>query len=416
MKSRSLLLLALGTGFVVSAFACSETSDAPAWDSSSDDTTDASRPDASLPETSASVEDASVPDVVEPYDGSPAPVACDGSPCVVRLVGGPSVFCGVIDDGTVRCWGEPSLVGGAPDDGSDPNPGPAAIAGIAGAIDIAITSSNVCAVLGDGGVDCWDAVDRTPVRSSDAPSTLRLALGAEMSCAVALNGDLDCWGDSALFGSGLRTVGLGGRKAVDVAVTDTAAFVLDDEGTLCSWGARGVTLGRSTSLDVDDVPRPVVGLPPVRSFAASASHVCAVTTDGRLFCWGNGTNGLLGVGHARDESEPADVSFAQGDWPFQISAADSHSCARLTNGEVACWGGGNTWGELGFATRSAAYVPSKLTTLAPDIVAVATGLSSSCALTKGGAVWCWGDDRSGQLGQGKEDSSRHWTPTQVTFP
>lgn len=411
MTARTFVFVSLGTGAILGVLACSETSDAPPWDPSADDSADASGTDASLPETSVDPGDAATPDVVEPFDGSPAPVTCDGSPCVVRLAGGPSAYCGVMGDGTVRCWGDPALVSGEADDDS----GPTVIDGISGAVDLSMTASNVCAVLGDGGVDCWDAAERTPARLVDAPATAHLALGSEMSCAVAISGDLDCWGESAVFGSGPRTVDLGGAKAIDVAITDSAAFVLDDQGILRSWGAQGVLLGRATSLAVDTVPRPVVDLRPVRSFAASASHVCAVSTDGHLSCWGSGTNGLLGVGHARDENEPVAVSFAPGNWPFQVATSDSHSCARLTSGEVACWGGRNDWGELGFAMRSAVYVPSKLDSLASDVVAVATGVSSSCALTKGGAVWCWGDDRNGQLGQGTEDSSRHWTPTQVIF-
>jgi len=419
-RGRALLFaMSIGAGLTLTALACSESNNAPRerFDA-------ASPPGASLPEASTGAEDdaATAPDVLAPYDGAADPVVCDASPCVVRLVAGPSLYCGIIDDGTVRCWGDSTLLTPAIDAdagaeaGADPGPGPVTIGGVADAVDLAITASRACAVLADGGVDCWDQSATTPTRLADAPATKRLALGTDMSCAVATSGELDCWGDSAIFGSRPRAIDLGGRKAVDVVVTDTAAFVLDEDGLLRSWGQSGLLLGRATSLMVDDVARAVTDLPKARSIASSSAHACAATTDGRLFCWGAAGDAMLGLGYSRDEHYPVAVSFPPGDFPYQVSAEDSHSCARSTAGTIACWGGENPWGELGYATKSAVYVPSKVAGLPPDVVAIAVGLSSSCALAKDGAVWCWGDDRNGQLGQGHSDSARHWTPARVVLP
>jgi alpha-tubulin suppressor-like RCC1 family protein len=414
---RSRILPALFTtaalaGVTLTVLACSdsETSNAPG-----DDADAASMPETSAPDANAGDRDAGAGlDATVPYDGAPAPVVCGVSPCVVHLVAGPSSYCGILDDGTVRCWGDPTLLARGDDAGA--GNGPVTIDGVSGAVDLSMTSSQVCAVLADGGVDCWSADAPAPTQLADAPPAKRLALGASMSCAVATSGELDCWGDSFVFGSGPRTIDLAGRKAVDVAVSDSAAFVLDEDGVLKSWGKSGLLLGRATSIDVDLVARPVENLTKVRSFAMTSSHACAVSTGGVLSCWGDGDNAALGLGYSRDERYPVAVSFAAGDWPFQVASTDTHSCIRQTDGRVACWGGENPWGELGFATKTSVYVPSKVTGLPVDAVAMAVGLSSSCTLTKEGAVWCWGDNRRGQLGRGQPDSLRHWDPAKVVFP
>src|SRR5262249_34617240 len=158
---------------------------------------------------------------------------------------------------------------------------------------------------------------------------------------------------------------------------------------------NGLLLGRTTSLSIDDVPRPVENLLNVRGLATSSTHACVTTGDGRLLCWGAGDDAMLGVGDSRDEKYPVALSFPSGIWPYQVSVSESPSCVRMTNGTVACWGGLNRFGELAFREQIPVYVPTKVSGLPPDIVVVAVGLSSSCALTKEGVVWCWGDNRSG---------------------
>jgi len=41
--------------------------------------------------------------------------------------------------------------------------------------------------------------------------------------------------------------------------------------------------------------------------------------------------------------------------------------------------------------------------------------SASCALLEGGPVWCWGNDRNGELGRGTGAGGIQLTPTPVAF-
>lgn len=97
-----------------------------------------------------------------------------------------------------------------------------------------------------------------------------------------------------------------------------------------------------------------------------------------------------------------------------------HSCAVLRSGHVYCWGG-NAFGELGSET-SAADCPESTFPCSPDAkrvpgiddaMDVAAGEGFSCALTRGGGVWCWGSNAHGQIGAGAD--SGPVAPVRVRF-
>ena len=107
-----------------------------------------------------------------------------------------------------------------------------------------------------------------------------------------------------------------------------------------------------------------------------------------------------------------------------------HTCAVLSGGGVRCWGA-NDNGQLGVApadSRQQCTVPdSSPATHLPcettprdvpglaNVVDVAVGNGSSCALTRDGAVFCWGANDVGQLGLGSNDTSPHPAPARVTL-
>lgn len=84
----------------------------------------------------------------------------------------------------------------------------------------------------------------------------------------------------------------------------------------------------------------------------------------------------------------------------KLGLGSNHSCALLENGKVSCWGGGSH-GELGNASMANSASPVA-TTMLTNVSQLAGGYRHSCAIqgTAPGALYCWGSDSAGQLGNG----------------
>lgn len=104
------------------------------------------------------------------------------------------------------------------------------------------------------------------------------------------------------------------------------------------------------------IPGPDGG-PPLRfaSISAGGFHTCALTVQGKAYCWGYDEFGELGNGPAPSQkwqpvavSDPADAPGARF---TTINAGGEHTCAVTTQGKAYCWGRG-TNGRLGNGTTT----------------------------------------------------------------
>ncbi|MBC7691991.1 MAG: RCC1 repeat-containing protein, partial [Methylotenera sp.] len=88
-----------------------------------------------------------------------------------------------------------------------------------------------------------------------------------------------------------------------------------------------------------------------------------------------------------------------------VSVGDSHTCALLTSGAVKCWGD-NWTGQLGDGTTTSSSTP----VLVPGVTASAVSArgSHTCALLTSGAVKCWGDNSNGQNGEAEHTRDPRW--------
>jgi alpha-tubulin suppressor-like RCC1 family protein len=82
-----------------------------------------------------------------------------------------------------------------------------------------------------------------------------------------------------------------------------------------------------------------------------------------------------------------------------VSAGYAHTCALTVDGGVKCWGNNNS-GQLGDGTTSGRFIPLDVLELWTGIGTIDAGGWHSCAVTKGGVGKCWGVNFSGQLGDG----------------
>jgi hypothetical protein len=143
-------------------------------------------------------------------------------------------------------------------------------------------------------------------------------------------------------------------------------------------------------------PRPVAGVEGVRAVAVGGAHACALVAGGAVWCWGANGDGQSGVearAAARD-LPPAAVA----DLPpaVDVSAGARHTCARAAGGEVWCWGA-NRSGQLGCGPFAGGPRPQRVIDIS-DVEAVSAGRGHSCAVLPGAAVACWGDNRTRAVG------------------
>jgi alpha-tubulin suppressor-like RCC1 family protein len=151
---------------------------------------------------------------------------------------------------------------------------------------------------------------------------------------------------------------------------------------------------------------------PARVFVGG-EFACMLSRGQELYCHGVNTSGQLGSPGGdefgwRRVSVPGSVLLA--------AVGEAHGCALLTAGRgLFCWGR-NDHGQLGRRENPDFTIPGAVLTtvrgFAPQQLALAS--ASSCALQPDGAVYCWGDNGEGTLGDGTRRDSRE--PVAVRFP
>lgn len=84
--------------------------------------------------------------------------------------------------------------------------------------------------------------------------------------------------------------------------------------------------------------------------------------------------------------------------PPRLAAGGGHTCAVIGNGTAQCWGNDGS-GQLGDGLRIDRATPAPVPGLM-GASAIATGAAHTCVALVDGRVECWGDNRYGQLGDG----------------
>ena len=100
---------------------------------------------------------------------------------------------------------------------------------------------------------------------------------------------------------------------------------------------------------------------------------------------------------------PVAVSALSGAVEISASVAGGFTCALLGDGTARCWGN-NSSGELGDGSTVSSLTPLAVSDLT-SAVAISTGFLHACATLSDGTVRCWGFNGHGQLGDGSTVSS-----------
>ena len=280
------------------------------------------------------------------------------------------------------------------------------------------------------------------------------------SAALLANGDLYTWGSNS-YGK----LGHGGGTSADeargscgaprlvqafqgipirqVSCGSTFMAAVTEDGRLFTWGGYSAHAKYSPTLGHDpntpgirmqrgpgdtpylSSPTQVATLDMIVSqVACGTEHAAAITAEGRLYTWGGGDRGRLGLGSEEDSHTPQLVVALEEKAICQVSCGTFHTLALTTDGMAYAWGSGKD-GKLGlgdvaycpFFERDAAgqpFVskPQLLSAMANvPIVQVSAGSAHSAAISEDGAVYTFGCGKCGKLGHG--GTSAEWLPKTV---
>ena len=221
----------------------------------------------------------------------------------------------------------------------------------------------------------------------------------------------------------------GGQRIVsDLSVVEISkgaghVCAITENGSISCWGwnHRGqLGIGSSGDSGKDyegfPTPTPTASLGEGRTAVAISAgriHTCALLDDGSVSCWGDNYNGQLGDNSTTNRNAPTPISsLGEGRTAVAISSGGWHTCAILDDGSVSCWGDGYN-GKLGDGTDDESKTPTQTSSLGEGrtAVAISSGADHTCAILDDGSVSCWGQNSYGQLGDGTNDESKTPTPT-----
>ncbi len=278
-------------------------------------------------------------------------------------------------------------------------------------VTFAIGASHACRVVG-GVVSCRGDNTRGQTTGSGRDGVVAIAAGDSHTCALDASGTASCWGanDEGQIGDGTRNDRATPTPVrVDLRFSQLVAGLshtcgLAGGGVPVCWGLNlSGQLGDGTRSN-QTTPRVVGSGMIFVDITAGWSHTCGLTANGNAFCWGANGSGQLGDGGSFDQLTPAlMLSSVQ-----SLSAGTDHTCG-VRNRQVVCWGG-NSFGQVGDGTTQNSSLPVPVQGLPPGASRVVAGAVHSCALMGDGTVYCWGQNRHGQLGNGSNENETQAVP------
>lgn len=263
----------------------------------------------------------------------------------------------------------------------------------------------------------WDLETETPTTANTDPSW---AWGANENGRLGDGTTTDRLTPVQVLGAageGLLT------DVAQLSAGEAHTLALKEDGTVWGWGANWPgALGDGTTTD-RLTPVQVVGpdgdgfLTDVAQVSGGVWHSLAVKHDGTVWSWGNNYAGALGDGTTTSRLTPTQVVGPDGTGFLtdivQVSAGSSYSLALREDGTVHAWG--DNWaGQLGDGSTDERHTPVPVVqadgTPLPGIQQVAAQRSHGLATATDGAVWAWGDNGAGQLGDDTTTSRDHAAP------
>jgi alpha-tubulin suppressor-like RCC1 family protein len=172
----------------------------------------------------------------------------------------------------------------------------------------------------------------------------------------------------------------------------------------CEFSLAPGSSDAPTGIDapVADAPPDTRPADPCRAVevAANSGHTCARMENGDLWCWGKNGQGEIGVAPQMScaSNVACNPTASKITLPpvARLGLGDQHTCA-ITGADTYCWGANDSgqFGNNGGDVSTPLLIPQRAGALA-----IAAGDTHSCSLHAGGFVRCSGDNIQGQVGDG----------------
>ncbi|MDZ4085011.1 MAG: hypothetical protein U1E10_18865, partial [Bdellovibrionales bacterium] len=348
---------------------------------------------------------------------APLPVEIVTGGTMVQISAGQYYSCALRVDGKAYCWGEGAS--GKLGQGSGSNSSvPVASQSTYNFTSIKAGGNSTCGIdQSDNRLKCWgygyygllgDGLRRgsnfLPIDASLLPGTTTdFSLNATSACAVS-QGKGFCWGGNANNHLGVGAV----TKTPITSLTPQVDFAsvslgrggcgITPTGKLWCWGANdldSIIVTGNVGDGTTHKRNAIVHVNPAETYLSvsfGTRHTCAITTANVLKCWGQNSDGQLGLGNTTPQYLPTNVGTGYA----SVSVGTQSTCAINQLNKLFCWGD-NAFGQLGIGNNTDFTTPQAVMA-GMDFSSVSVGANTACAVTMSQELYCWGRNNRGQVG------------------
>uniref|UniRef100_A0A671VZU9 HECT and RLD domain containing E3 ubiquitin protein ligase 3 n=1 Tax=Sparus aurata TaxID=8175 RepID=A0A671VZU9_SPAAU len=196
-------------------------------------------------------------------------------------------------------------------------------------------------------------------------------------------------------------------------------IALSRDGQLFTWGQNtsgqlGLGKGEPSKLS----PHPLKSLAgiPLAKITAGGDHSFALSLSGAVFGWGKNKAGQLGLNDKQDRAVPCHIKFLRSQKVVHISCGDEHTAALTKDGGLFTFGDGS-WGQLGHGSTNNELLPRRvLELMGTEVSQITCGRHHTLAFVpSSGVVYAFGCNSHGQLGTGMLGDARSPYPVKTSF-